>query len=192
MKGRRLLTGILFLFCTMILNAKHLEFMGIPINGTISNFQTKLQAKGCKIHKFNSSVPTGVRAFTGTFAGEDCQIFVYYNKKNQKVYRVRAVTESTSSIESAKSEYHYFKNLLDRKYVGRALTADMLEDYDENDFEYSWAVIEEPVQEGAELLGSIYLEILDLDEYVDDYAVAITYEDFENSDVIEQDVLDDL
>lgn len=176
----------------MLMNAKHLEFMGIPINGTVSSFQIKLQAKGCKIHKLNSSVPSGVRAFAGIFAGNDCEIFVYYNRKNQKVYSVRAVTESTSSLDSAKSKYNYFKNMLDQKYIGRALTSDMLDDYDEQAFEYTWGVIDEPVQEGSKYLGSITLQILDLNEYVDDYAIAITYEDFENGNAIEQEAFDDL
>lgn len=78
---KRLLTFIIAVVCCVIMQAKHLEFMGIPINGTITSFQTKLQAKGCTLSKDNNQLPTGNRGFKGVFAGKDCNINVLYDHK---------------------------------------------------------------------------------------------------------------
>ena len=50
------------LFCLLLIVAalaqntnEHLKFMGIPITGTLSQFQAKLIAKGCKV--INKQVP---------------------------------------------------------------------------------------------------------------------------------------
>lgn len=71
----------LLLFIALVLSisahAVHLEFMGIPINGSISNFQAKLIAKGCTLDKYSKELPTGIRGFKGVFAGKDCQIIVW-------------------------------------------------------------------------------------------------------------------
>ncbi|MBO5272415.1 MAG: hypothetical protein J6B30_06335 [Muribaculaceae bacterium] len=54
--------------------------MGIPINGSITNFQNKLIAKGFKYDKAGSmALETPTRIFKGQFAGETAQLFVYYD-----------------------------------------------------------------------------------------------------------------
>lgn len=64
-------------------NAQHLDFMGIPLDGTIANFQSKLLNKGCHIMKYNSRIPVGIRGYDGIFAGKQAAIFVYYNPKHR-------------------------------------------------------------------------------------------------------------
>lgn len=86
---RLILIG-LFSIVSFSLNAKHLEFMGTPITGTITSFQTKLQSKGCSIAKGNNQLPSGIRGFKGVFAGKDCDIYVWYNHRTKQVYKVRA------------------------------------------------------------------------------------------------------
>ena len=70
---------------------EHLKFMGIELNGTIADFQTKLQAKGLTVSPQSKQHPTGVRVFDGTFSGEDAQIVVWYNPRTKEVYRAKAV-----------------------------------------------------------------------------------------------------
>ena len=78
-------------FCSPV-QAHHLKFMCIPLNGTITQFQQKLTAKGVKHNKQTSQmIPAGVRAFNGTFAGEKADIYVYYNLSSKVVYRAKAV-----------------------------------------------------------------------------------------------------
>ena len=172
--------------------AKHLEFMGIPINGSITSFQNKLLAKGCSVSKENKLLPTGIRGFHGLFAGKDCDIYVWYNPRTKIVYSVRAVAYCGSTIENAQNVFNYFKNLLTKKYEDMALTSDMLEDSDNSEYEFDLIVIQPPVKEGSEILGTISVGIIDYDDYPQTYSVAITYEDLNNSSKNEQNTLDDL
>lgn len=184
-----LLVSLIFCFAA---HAKHLEFMGIPITGTITSFQSKLIAKGCTVSKYNKEFPTGVRAFRGVFAGKDCNIIVWFNHRTKIVYSVRAVADSDTSVENSHNMFYYFKNLLNQKYEGMAITSDMLEDSDNSEYEFSLVVIEPPVEEGSKAMGTIDVHIIDYDGYPKSYGVAITYSDFENSSKNEQETLDDL
>lgn len=88
-----LILTFVLLFCTNIsLSAQqHLKFMGIPLTGTIDNFQAKLASKGIYPDKFaNRTTPFGVRCFNGRFTGKQCSIYVYYTN-TKKVYRAKAV-----------------------------------------------------------------------------------------------------
>ena len=94
----------------------HIKFMGIPLTGTIAQFQAKLVAKGCKYDKLtSSSVPNGTRAFKGTFVGNEVAIFVFYDIKTKIVYRTKAVVSGVSE-DIAEQEYFKVKNLLSQKY----------------------------------------------------------------------------
>jgi ABC-type antimicrobial peptide transport system permease subunit len=65
---------LLLLFMTMfsfVLSAQteHMKFAGIPLTGTIEQFQKKLVAKGFRINaKISQMLPVGTRSFVGTFA----------------------------------------------------------------------------------------------------------------------------
>ena len=95
---------------------KHLNYMGIPINGTITQFQAKLIAKGCVHDKLTSnSLGVGCRAFKGNFIGNKVTIFVYYDEKTKVVYRVKSVISKISE-SIADQKYEYIKNMLLQKY----------------------------------------------------------------------------
>lgn len=95
---------------------EHMSFMGIPINGTITQFQTKLQGKGCALDRItNSQLGVGCRAFTGKIVDNKVNIFVYYDEKTKIVYRVKAVLSGTSE-EIAVQQYEKIKGLLLTKY----------------------------------------------------------------------------
>lgn len=192
MKNLRLLLSFLSLLFALVVSAKHLEFMGIPITGTINSFQTKLQGKGCSLYKYNSELPTGIRGFNGVFAGKDCNIYVWYNHRSKIVYKVRAVVDCGTSLESSHNTFRYFKNLLLQKYEGLALNSDMLEDSSNGEYDFDMIVIEPPIQVGAPAIGGITLNIIEYDTFPISYGVAITYEDIENSSKNENDTLNDL
>ena len=87
------------LFCLLLVVAAfaqtsngHLKYMGIPITGTIAQFQAKLVAKGVKYNQqLSSMLEAGTRSFNGTFAGNKVTIFVYYDIRSTIVYRVKSV-----------------------------------------------------------------------------------------------------
>lgn len=95
---------------------EHLTFLGIPINGTITQFQAKLQGKGCVWDKVTSShLSAGCRAFKGRFADNKVDIYVYYDNKTKIVYRTKAVISGTSE-DIALQQYEKIKGLLITKY----------------------------------------------------------------------------
>lgn len=95
---------------------EHLKFMGIPINGTITQFQSKLLAKGCTLdRKLNSYLPVGQRAFKGKFVSNDVDITAFYDEKTKVVYRVKAIICGVSE-SIAEQEYNKLKEMLSQKY----------------------------------------------------------------------------
>lgn len=104
----------LFLLCTTVF-AQHMKFMGIPIDGTISSFTTKLQAKGIKISPDNKNVRNGLREFEGTFYGLDADILVCYNSSSKMVYEVVAIIES-DDIEYLNNLYDEISEIIRKKY----------------------------------------------------------------------------
>ncbi len=95
---------------------EHLSYMGIPITGTITQFQAKLQAKRCSLDKQTSnSLEVGCRAFKGNFIGNKVTIFVYYDENTKVVYRVKSVISKISE-NIADQKYEYIKNMLLQKY----------------------------------------------------------------------------
>lgn len=87
---KRLLSA---LFCMLLVVAafaqnanEHLKYMGIPITGTISQFQSKLAAKGVRYdQKSSSMINGGVRVFKGTFAGNKATI-LYITMPKQRLF----------------------------------------------------------------------------------------------------------
>ena len=111
---------IILLLCLFVMSvpaqAEHLKFMGIPLTGTISQFQQKLVAKGVKYDKaMSQQLPAGVRMFNGTFAGEKSKIFVYYDPTSKVVYKAKAVS-GYPSASSCDSKYEDLKSMLSSKY----------------------------------------------------------------------------
>ena len=92
---------------------EHLSFMGIPLNGTIDQFQAKLQSKGCRQDVQASK--TGCRIFNGSFEGEDSRLLIYYNEKSKIVYRAKAIIKRNTQ-EEIKQLLVKFKDMLQSKY----------------------------------------------------------------------------
>lgn len=110
----------LLLVCliTLVCQAQtgHLKFAGIPINASISQFQTKLTAKGYKLDKqLNAQIPVGCRAFNGIFVGNKVIVYVYYDERTRTVYRVKAVLSGISE-DIADQQYQRLKDLFIQKY----------------------------------------------------------------------------
>lgn len=190
---RNIITALMVLFA-LTMSAKHLEFMGIPIDGSISTFQTKLLAKGCKLSKSSSTAPNGVREYTGTFAGKQCNIVVWYSVRTRQVYQVRAITQWSESKSTARTNFSYYKDLLKKKYGDRSLTSDFTGDTKEGDDIFYLTVYGSANDDYAQASGYIYLSVeeLELDYSPNEYTVFVTYEDRTNSQKNENDQLNDL
>ena len=87
--------------------------MGIPLNGTINQFQQKLIAKGVKPYAdFNElAQDEPVRYFSGNFAGNKALIKIKYNNKTKIVWGAMVLIEYTDS-KYADSQLDYYKKKL--------------------------------------------------------------------------------
>lgn len=108
---------LLSLFSFANLSAQeHLRFMGIPLTGTINQFQAKLQAKGVRYNRELSSVlPVGTRAFNCTFSGYKAHVAVYYNNSSHIVYGAKVYVDELSE-ERANAVFEEFKQNVISKY----------------------------------------------------------------------------
>ena len=106
---------VVSLFAFMANAQEHMKFMGIPLDGTISNFNSKLLSKGIKVHPNNSHASTGQKWYVGTFFGEDAEIYVYFNPKTQIVYRAKAVIDRPD-VDHLKSVFTNVSTSIENKY----------------------------------------------------------------------------
>ncbi len=164
--------------CASVSMAAHLEFMGIPINGSISHFQSKLIANGLKYDKqMSEELPKGLRAFTGQFAGEEPDnIVVKYNTKNNIVANV-LVFFIYDDKDDAIDILEQFEELYDAKYP----QANAQEGTDENGNRIVMYEFEE---------GVIGLSIEENDD--DTYSAIISYIDYANHETLQNNIMDDL
>ena len=114
---RLLFLTCLFAYCALLPAQEHLMFMGIPLTGTINQFQTKLQAKGVRHDRqLSNELPLGIRAFKGTFSNRKANISVYYNSKTLLVYAAKAYIPDLTE-ENANELFELFKHNLLTKYA---------------------------------------------------------------------------
>lgn len=188
----RLICATLSFVAFTAVNAQHLKFMGIPIDGTINNFQTKLSQKGFSISSYNKSAPIGVRQFVGNFTNKKAQIVVFYNAKTKIVYKVRvAFEEDFDENSDAKNSFNYYKELLTQKYGEYSLNSDMSEETAKED-SYSLLVIQQPIEEDPQLLGIINLSIQEYSFIGLKYNIWIDYDDCKNGAYNENEISNDL
>ncbi len=102
------------------ISGSHLTFMGIPINGTIANFQPKLVNKG---FKYDAAATrdmgySGVRLYTGRFNGSQANVHVAYNPRTNIVYNVSAFIDVSTQSQAAskvtdiaQSIYNKYENI---------------------------------------------------------------------------------
>ncbi|MFA4046769.1 hypothetical protein HPS54_11865 [Prevotella sp. PCHR] len=91
MKRNIILTLFISLVSLCATAQEHIKFMGIPMGGTITAFQNKLQAKGLKVSVESARMPAGQRGYKGTFSGEQAEILIWFNPRTKIVYRGKAM-----------------------------------------------------------------------------------------------------
>lgn len=176
---------LLLILCTLFISVSlsaqsksnpHLKFMGIPINGSITNFQNKLIAKGFKYDKVTSKAIEGpTRYYDGQFAGETAQLIVYYDRDQKFVYRVKVIIDRSES-EQIISLMDKYKYQMEEKYRATASVGT----YEE------WIAYNFSLNNGA----------IDLycckNTYILGYALHIDYWDFANTQKHEANNMNDL
>lgn len=183
-----ILVSLLLLLCAplQVSAQQHLKFMGIPLTGSIDNFQRKLAAKGIQPDReFNRIMPFGSRCFKGRFTGKSCTIHTYYTD-NKTVYRAKAVY-SNDNEGLADQFYEEIKELLQTKYPNGLVKNSTYEGYDAFDVMVLAA-------DGETVLGFINLYKTRYGMSVIDYeySIHVDYTDYINSNAKENEKMDDL
>lgn len=106
---------------------EHMKFMGIELNGTITDFQAKLLEKGLTVSPLSKQQPNGMRSYDGTFSGENAQIVVWYNPKSKEVYRAKAII-SRYGEDLIKQLMNTMERKLDAKYGTEDKWTDLVKD----------------------------------------------------------------
>lgn len=162
--------------------SEHMKFMGIPLDGTINAFQSKLAAKGIIPNvSENKNIPVGCRAFKGIFAGYKAYIYVYYDEKTKIVYSAK-VCISMMDEGILEQRYQEFKRLIKSKYYDDEIYA--RENIgSQNEHELYAIVLED--------LGSVGL-FVSSEMYVTEYTLHVCYSDLKNSKRHSVSQLDDI
>ena len=181
---------LLIITCLMAISMQaqeeHMKFMGIPLNGSITQFHSKLVAKGLKYDaEASKRIVAGCRKYEGVFSNEKAEIYVYYNEKTKVVYRAKAVIEYMNK-EKGETKLKDFEYSLKNKYPNAFIT------HDEYEGHPSITVVVDNSKKDA-LLGYIGLYITNPPySFMDQVYLHIDYEDSTNKRKNEQTNLDDL
>lgn len=130
MKKKLVLFLFVFMSFTSFLNAQesHLIFKGIPIDGTLSDYVTKLQKSGFQLlNKEN-----GFALLKGDFASYiDCKIGVVTLKNNDLVNKVVVIFPERKTWSKLYTNYFSLKQLLIEKYGNPSQNIEKFESYSE-------------------------------------------------------------
>lgn len=95
---------------------KHMEFKGIPLNGTLSSFVQKMKVKGYKtVYTEDNAV-----IMNGEFIGKNANVAILAAPKSKIVWKVGVNLDKEVSWSSLKAEYKNIKESYIKKY-GRPL-----------------------------------------------------------------------
>lgn len=93
--------------------SKHLSFKGVPIDGTLATYVTKMKKNGFT-HKFTKD---GVAILEGEFASyKKCIVAVSTMQQKDLVSKIGVIFPDRETWSSLSSNYYNLKNLLTEKY----------------------------------------------------------------------------
>ena len=165
--------------------AQHLKFMGIPLTGTITQFQQKLATKGVVQDKTASArADYGTRIFKGPFAGSDATIVVWYDTNTKIVHGAKAYF-TFYSPQSRDTKYNKLKSLLEEKYADEITNTDQVDDHESFNIEVT-------DETGVTVLGFISLYCMKSELSYRDYTVHVEYQDYKNKLKNKNNLMDDL
>lgn len=184
---------IVFLMNSIIIwGQKHVEFQGIPIDLTISQFSSKLRDKNFIANTSKSATNEPIKYFDGYFFGKKCELLVFYNPKSKIVYRTKVIIDC-SSKRAADDLIEDLKNGYNRKYGEWSYENFNVDGYpgwrrtfvDKNFSSYNEEII------GYLVIGEVQMWISYF-SYTDEYLVHIDYYDAVNVGKYYNDIENDL
>jgi hypothetical protein len=94
-------------------SSKHLMFKGIPLDGTLDQYVSKMKQSGFK----HISTENGIATLNGDFAGyKDCYVGVSTLKQKDLVYKIGVLFPKNDTWSTLSGNYFDLKNMLTEKY----------------------------------------------------------------------------
>ncbi|QEN08198.1 hypothetical protein EXM22_09440 [Oceanispirochaeta crateris] len=187
---------ILFIFWTTTLTfaqtSEHLLFKGVPIDGTLSEYVSKMEEAGFTKIEINN----GLAMLQGDFAAyKDCIIGVATLDQKDLVSKITVIFPESRKWSSLSSNYYNLKELLIEKYGEPSEIVEKFDTYsepkDDNSKMYEVGMDRCKYYTSFELEnGTIQLSIEN--DGFSSVFVMLSYFDRINSDVIRQEAIDDL
>ena len=94
-------------------SSEHLTFNGIPIDGTLEQFVTKMVESG---FTFVDDTLDYRATLLGSFAGKDCIVYVYTHEKNEIVSNITIFIPGQKKWAHLYDDYISLKEMLTGKY----------------------------------------------------------------------------
>lgn len=168
---------------------KHVQFKGIPVDGTLSSFVSQLKNQGFTY----LGEEDGVALLSGKFAGySDCTIAVVSTKGT--VWKVVVLFSETESWDAIVNQYNEFKQSFELKYNSKPQSVEELQDtYSRGGLVYIGFKDEKNVWGSAFQVpgGSVFLEILPSNSY-GSLCLRISYQDAINTEIRKSATMEDI
>lgn len=159
--------------------ADHYSFMGVPMDGRISQFCNKLVSqKGLKIVERDDE--RGVYTLSGRFAGyTNCEFYVFDNDNTKQVYQVDVYLPEQSTWNSIKTQYNkivrdYRSNAA---YTFKSSTSDFESPYRDGGGDEVAAVKDEKVDYSTTFIADGGVLLIKISRYMQ---VKLSFMDVEN------------
>lgn len=111
---KKIIFSLLVAFFALCGYAEHFNFMGIPLDGSIKNFEKQLQAKGFTYERDNEDNPNK-KWYSGVYAGHNAVLLLEMTPKSHKVLEVSVGIE-LDSVEVAEKFYNTISDTVKQKY----------------------------------------------------------------------------
>ena len=93
--------------------SEHLSFKGVPIDGTLEDYVSKMINSGFS----HITTTAGTAILNGDFAGyKDCQVVVSTLKQKDLVHKITVIFSKQNTWSTLSGNYFELKNLLTEKY----------------------------------------------------------------------------
>lgn len=174
---RRILITLVAIVCNIVAIAQnHLEFKGIPMDGTCESFAKKLVAKGFSLESNSDST----YFLSGTFTNEKVNIGLLGTPKTNKICRIMVFYDKKSDWYRLKNQYSKLKDNNASKYTLDKDYSFFIDPYYEGDGFEMTAVKSDKCRYTSffnAIGGHIIVEISELS------CITIAYEDTENTEL---------
>ena len=125
-------TTLIFAFTTMLTFAQtseHLTFKGVPIDGTLDEYVSKMKKSGFSL----IGTEDGIALLNGDFAGyKDCTVGVTTLKQKDLVHKIAVIFPDKKTWSTLSGNYFDLKQMLTEKY---GKPSDVVEKFDVQSFQ---------------------------------------------------------